>query len=164
MPNIVLIGMSGCGKTTLGKLLSRELGFLFLDTDAMIEQQGYDIRRVFAEQGEPFFRDLEYQACCQAAQHKNCVIAAGGGAVTQLRTMEALSKNALVVYLKRDLEKILQSADRGSRPLFTSEEKIARLFSERQRLYEVYADFTVENNRTLQEGLQALLSVLHTGR
>lgn len=160
MQNIVLIGMSGCGKTTLGKLLSRETDRLFIDTDEQIRLMGYDIKTVFAQQGERYFREIEYTACQQAVLHRECVIATGGGVVTQPCTMEVLSENNFVVYIKRDIEKIIMSANHQSRPLFTSDAAVRQLFEARRSLYEKYAHFVLENNESLQTALKRLSVVL----
>lgn len=160
MQNVVLIGMSGCGKTTLGKLLSRETDRLFIDTDEQIRLMGYNIKTVFAQQGEAYFREIEYAACQQAVLHRECVIATGGGVVTQPRTMKVLSENSFVVYIKRDIEKIIMSANHQSRPLFTSNEAVRQLFAARQSLYEEYANFVLENNESPQAALKGLSAIL----
>ncbi len=87
-------------------------------------------------------------------------IATGGGVVTQPRTMKVLSENSFVVYIKRDIEKIIMSANHQSRPLFTSNEAVRQLFAARQSLYEEYANFVLENNESPQAALKGLSAIL----
>ena len=85
MKNLVLIGLSGCGKSTIGRRLSRLLRMPLLDTDAMIaEAVGRSIPEIFAERGEAFFRDLESAACLAASELEGVIISPGGGAILRV--------------------------------------------------------------------------------
>lgn len=137
--------MSGCGKTTVGKLLAQMLGMRFVDVDDFIQQrQGASIKKIFAEQGEAYFRSLEKMACKELASAPSTVISTGGGAVTVRDTMQSFGL-CTVVYIKRDVEAIISTADASVRPLFTDADAVKRLYRQRKALYEKYAHFTVEN-------------------
>ena len=102
--NIVLIGMMGSGKTTVGRLLARRLGRELADTDALIEQRtGRSIPDIFARDGEPAFRALELELCRELSGRKGLVIACGGGLPMQEEAIAALKENGLVFWLDREI-------------------------------------------------------------
>lgn len=145
MNNIVLIGMSGCGKSSVGKALAERMGFAFADTDAMVEQEaGMPISEIFAQFGEPDFRRRELAACKRAAEFKGTVIATGGGIVLFEQAMAALARHGTVVFIYRDIASILQ-VERQSRPLFNGDDTIKDMYKKRYPLYVQYADIMVEN-------------------
>ena len=115
MKNIVLIGFMGCGKSTFGKKISKKLNYSFVDTDKWIEkQQGQSIPAIFASQGETAFRQMETMAAQALAKEEGLVISTGGGMVKTPATMEALSQNAVIVYLKATPEHIFQNIGENS--------------------------------------------------
>ena len=143
--NIVLIGMSGCGKSTVGRLVAEALDMSFVDVDLFLEQkEGRSISEIFACFGEPYFRRLEAEALAELAKRKNTVIATGGGAVKSPEAMECL-KNALIIFIKRDIEAIIATADSRVRPLFTDPDAVREMYEKRKALYEKYCNFSVEN-------------------
>jgi len=144
---LVLVGFMGAGKTTVGRLLSRELGWGFLDMDRRIEQRaGQKIRAIFADKGEAFFREEERQIAEEARHLHHHVIAAGGGAFAFEATREALRDGSISVWLWAPLEVLLRRVRLdGSRPLAANRETIARLFAEREpsyRLADCHVDAT----------------------
>src|SRR4051812_17046180 len=101
--NIVLIGLRGTGKTTVGKLLAQKLNRPFRDSDALIaEGAGQTIRQIFENTGESAFRDLESAVIAQLSQKDDQVLALGGGAVLRQENVAAFKTNALVVWLQAD--------------------------------------------------------------
>ena len=146
--NIILIGFMGCGKTTVGKKIARQLSRQFIDTVKYIEKsQERTISTIFAEEGEAAFRQMEQDAAAALAQEKNLVIATGGGMVKSPAAMQALSSTGLVVYLKATAEQIYQNIGSDTtRPLLQTEDKlgtIRRMMAEREELYQRYANVTV---------------------
>ena len=110
--NIVLVGMPGCGKTSVGRCLAEILEMDFIDTDLLIETNtGRKVPDIIREDGEPFFRDLERAAVAQASTGTRRVIATGGGSVLARENRDALLRNGTVVFLERDLA-FLATADR----------------------------------------------------
>ena len=162
MKNLVLIGLSGCGKSSLGRRLARRLGMPFLDTDSMIvEAEGKAIADIFAERGEAYFRDLEALACSAASEAGGAVIATGGGAVLRDRNMEALAKNAVIVFIDRHPSRILRSGSLSERPLVRDDsDKLFRLYHERLPLYRRWADATVRNGGTRRRMKGCILHIL----
>ena len=110
--NIVLIGMPGCGKTTVGQLLSQRTGKTFMDTDAMVEQAvGMTIPAYFAAEGESAFRQREQEAVAAAAGAGGRVIATGGGVILREENLRALRRSGRLVFLDRSLDKLTAAAD-----------------------------------------------------
>lgn len=139
--NIVLIGMPGCGKSTVGKLLSEKLGRELLDTDSeIVKADGRAIPEIFEKEGEPFFRALETDACKNTGKALAKIIATGGGAVMKKENRDALAQNGTIVYLKKDLS--LLALD--GRPLSKDEDAVRKIYEARKDTYEAFADFTVE--------------------
>ncbi|WP_338832826.1 Shikimate kinase [Moorella humiferrea] len=147
--NIVLIGFMGSGKTTVGKILAANLGWSFLDTDAMIEEDaGLSIKEIFARYGEQYFRELEQAAVARAAASRRAVIATGGGAVLSGVNVQRLREGNKVVWLQVGLETALQRAGvTGDRPLLQGrrQEEVAELIKHREPYY-AFADVYVETD------------------
>ncbi|MDC0834276.1 shikimate kinase [Geitlerinema sp. CS-897] len=138
--NIYLVGMMGAGKTTVGKHLAHQLGYRFLDTDAIIEQvTGTTIDEIFANEGEPAFRDIEHQVLAGVAAYQHSVVSTGGGIVTQQNNWSYL-KYGLVVWLDVRPETLFDRLrDDRSRPLLKEADPLAtlkQLLDERRSKYE----------------------------
>lgn len=139
--NIVLIGMPGCGKSTVGKILAENLQRELLDTDEeIIRADGRTIPEIFENDGETFFRELETRAVELVGKQLSKIIATGGGAVIKKENRDALKQNGTIVYLKKDLS--LLSLE--GRPLSKDEDAVRKIYEARKDIYEAFADFTVE--------------------
>ena len=161
MNNIILCGFMGSGKTVVGRELAKICGRRFVDTDELVEKkQGIPIKAIFEIYGEDFFRDLEYQICCETAELKNCVISTGGGAVTFERNVEALKKGGKIVFLDADFDTICDRiGDSTNRPLFNDREKARALFDERRPKYEAAADITVAGSMAARKTAMTIASL-----
>lgn len=156
MQNIILIGMPGCGKSTIGKRLAEKTGRLFLDADTCIRDLAHkDIPRIFAEDGEEVFRDWETKALAQLGQQSGLVIATGGGCITKDRNYPFLHQNGTVFWLQRNLD--LLPTD--GRPLSKSG-NLEDMYRIRQPLYRMFADHIIDNNGTAEETIASILEVL----
>ena len=139
--NLILIGMPGCGKSTVGNLLSQATGKAFFDTDAMVEvTAGTTIPAIFASKGEAAFRDMETEAVKEAGKQLAAVIATGGGSVLREENRAALQQNGVVIYLKKDLSILA----RDGRPLSKDAAAVHALFEKRKPIYETFADYVVD--------------------
>lgn len=154
--NLVLIGMSGGGKTTLGRAAAEILGKTFVDTDEeIIKQIGMPIADFFKEEGEAAFRTIETEVLHALSSQNNLVISTGGGIVKNPLNVDMLKRNGRILWLKRDAE-LLQSGN--GRPLAPDQAATRRLYEERLPLYTAAAETIAENNGTAEEGLSAILA------
>lgn len=144
MHNVILIGMPGCGKTSVGTLLAQRLGRPFFDADAEIERRlGCTIPAFFAREGENAFRAVETQVLAELGKRSGCVIATGGGCVTRPENYELLHQNGTLVWLRRDLSALPVDG----RPISRSR-ALSELYREREPLYRRFADICAENDDT----------------
>ena len=156
MKNIVLIGMPGCGKSTIGTLLAEKMGRTLADADEkIISLAGKSIPDIFAQDGEPTFRDWETKALTELGKQSGLVIATGGGCVTQKRNYPLLHQNGYLVWLERDCS-VLPT---DGRPLSQAND-LGKMYAVRKPLYEVFADIRVENAGTPEETVRKVLDAL----
>ncbi len=137
----------GSGKTTVGRLLAERTGRDFLDLDReIVARAGRTIPEIFAEEGEPRFRDLEQEILQEVLDRPDaCVIACGGGAVLRPENRAALREGATTVFLREDIAALYDRTRDPSRPLRSdTREGFERRYAERLPLYEEVADFEVE--------------------
>lgn len=156
MENIILIGMPGCGKSTVGALLADKLGRKLADADEeIIRLAGKPIPEIFAQDGEAVFRDWETRALSQLGKQSALVIATGGGCVTQPRNYPLLHQNGLIIWLKRDISKL----PTDGRPL-SQINPLDAMLAKRAPMYAAFADHTVSNDGTAEETVAAILSIM----
>ena len=171
--SIVLVGMMGAGKSTIGRRLSARLGIPFLDADSEIElaHAGMTIPEIFAAHGEPYFRDGEARVIARLLDSGPAVIATGGGAVMREETRDRIRDKAVSIWLKADADIIMRRVKRRSdRPLLHTadpEATIGRLIGEREPVYRL-ADLTVwsrdvPHEKIVDECIEALHGRLCAG-
>ena len=162
---IVLMGFMGTGKSEVGRRLAQRLGRAFLDTDQLVEERaGKRVAAIFADDGEPVFRQLERDAVVEAASRGGAVISVGGGAVLDPENTRTLREAGTVVYLTARPDVISRRiGDGASRPLLRDDPRgaIERLLAERGPIYSAAADVTVDTSehtadQVVQEIQQAL--------
>ena len=156
MENIILIGMPGSGKTTVGKRLAQKTGRDFVDADEeLIRYAGCSIPEIFARDGEAGFRQLETYILSQIGQKSNLVIATGGGCVTQAQNYPLLHQNGTIFCLNRDISKL----PTDGRPL-SQQNKADEMYRIRKPLYETFADNMIDNNGDPDEAVRHILLIL----
>ena len=156
MQNIVLVGMPGCGKSSIGTLLAEKLDRPFLDADAEIEKAaGMPIPDFFKLYGEAAFRDLESRVLAELGKRSGAVIATGGGAVLREENYAALHQNGTIVWLTRDLARL----PIDGRPV-SQATSLDALFAARKARYERFADHIIDNNGAPDEAVRAILEAL----
>lgn len=151
--NIVLIGMPGSGKTTIGGLLGRITGRPVCEIDKMIAQTaGKSIPAIFAEDGEDAFRQLEHDAVCQAGKNGGGIIVTGGGVVTREENYEPLHQNGRIYRVERDVAALATDG----RPLSKDIDTVKAMYEARKPMYDRFADVTVDNNGTAEAAAKAI--------
>ena len=156
MQNIVLIGMPGCGKSTVASLLAEKLGRKSVDADAeIVKLAGKSIPAIFAEDGEEAFRLLETQVLTELGQQSQRIIATGVGCGTKQRNYPLLHQNSCIFWLNRTIE--LLPTD--GRPLSQST-KLKDMYTLRKPLYEAFADHIVDNNGSCENTITQIISIL----
>lgn len=155
MGNIILIGMPGSGKSTVGKLLAEQTGKTFVDADEwIVKLAGKAIPQIFAEDGEAVFRQWEHDALTLLGKQSNQVIATGGGCVVHPNNEAVLRQNGRIFCLERQLDALCTDG----RPL-SQNVGVEELYQARKPLYEKFADHIVDNNGNPRETASAILKI-----
>ena len=159
MENIILIGMPGSGKSTVGKMLAQELGREFVDADAVLEQRaGRPITQIIPLEGEAVFRAMETEVLQDLGKRSGLVLATGGGCVTMPENYDALHRNGTIIWLRRPTA--LLPTD--GRPL-SQAGRLEELYQKRAPLYAAFGDLTAEKSGTPQETVEEILRKLEMG-
>ena len=154
--NLVLIGMPGSGKSTVGRLLAKMTGKKFIDADAfLVQKAGKTIPEIFASHGEAGFRALETQVLEELGCRSGLIIATGGGCVTRQRNYPLLHQNGTILWLQRDLDKL----PTDGRPL-SQANPLADMYTIREPLYRSFADHSIDNNADPSNTVRAILRCL----
>lgn len=152
MHNLILVGMPGSGKTTVGSLLAASLGRPFYDADGEIEKRlGCSIPAFFAKRGEVAFRAVETEVLAELGKRSGCVIATGGGCVTRGENYDLLHQNGEIIWLRRSLTELPVEG----RPVSQSR-SLPELYREREPAYRRFADFCVENEAAPEAAVEII--------
>lgn len=147
LTNIILVGMPGCGKTTVGTALAKHYGRKLVDMDALIiEKAGKSIPEIFAEQGEAGFRKIEAEVAKEVGKEKELVISTGGGVIVTPENHDALRQNGTVVFINRDID-VLPT---DGRPL-SQKNNLHEMYEKRLPLYKAICHAEVDGNGTVEE-------------
>ena len=153
--NIVLIGMPGAGKSTIGRILSDKLKYELIDTDKLIvEREECEISDIFSEKGEGYFRDLESDVIKEVSLKKNVIISTGGGAILRDENVNALKAYGRLYFLNRDLSALKPTSDR---PLADDFIKIKKLYDVRLPIYKKAADETIDGDKGIDFEISEIL-------
>ena len=156
MQNIILIGMPGCGKSTIGRRLAEKLNRPFYDADEeIVKVIGCSIPEFFAKEGEAAFRQVETQILSELGKKSSCVIATGGGCVTRAENHPLLHQNGKLIWLQRDLDRL----PKDGRPI-SQRSDLRSLYQARKTSYERFCDIMIENDRSPEETVSEILQRL----
>jgi shikimate kinase len=157
--NIVLIGMRGSGKTTVGSILARKLGRELVEMDELIAQKaGMSIPEIVTRHGWAKFRDIEAELTPAVSRRNNAIISAGGGVVTRENNIKKLKKSGVLVWLNASVDSLLERIGQDpGRPPFVNgrsqRDDMAMTLAERELLYQQAADFTVDTEHKAPEAV-----------
>lgn len=163
---VILTGFMGTGKTAVGEALAKSLGYKFLDTDLMVEEEvGRSITEIFEKEGEAAFRTYEKKMVHKALTRENIVVATGGGAVLDPENLKLMKENGIVVGLAASPEMILQRISKmDTRPLLKTEDqlkKIKGLLSERSPYYREADKIVDTTSKPIQTTVEEILTLLN---
>jgi shikimate kinase len=156
--NIVLIGFMGSGKSCVAKRLSEKLNMPYVDADSIIEEEEKrEISQIFAEDGEPYFREKEVEVIKRLSEKRGYIISTGGGCVLESENIENLKKRGRLFFLKTEPEAVYKRIkDDGSRPLLNLKDPLRRireLLRVRTPIYESCADCIIDTSNLTIEGV-----------
>lgn len=159
--NIVLIGMPGSGKTTIGKEIAKKLNMNFFDMDEMIEnKECKSISEIF-KNGEDYFRNLETDCVKNLSEKSSIVISTGGGIVKRKENMEYFKKNSIIIFINRHPDNIVMDVDIQKRPLLQNGiENVYKLYNERFDLYKKYCDLEILNDDTIECAVNKIITFI----
>ncbi|MFL2078598.1 shikimate kinase [Marinilactibacillus psychrotolerans] len=156
--NLVLIGMTGSGKTSIGRKLSAQLAAPFIDTDLYIESLTNQTISALFEISEQYFRTVESEVCKKlASEVTHTVLSCGGGVVLNQENIQKLKQTGSIVFIDRPVDDIFQDIQTQNRPLLKDgKNKLYQLYKDRIDLYREAADFIVENRSTMDDVIQEI--------
>ena len=159
--NIILVGMPGCGKTTIGEMIAEKLNYDFCDLDEyIVEKENMSIDEMF-EKGEDYFRDIESSGVRDISEMKNTVISTGGGVVKREGNVDILKENGLIIFIDRPIENIISDVDTDSRPLLKDgKDRLYKLLDERYDLYQDCCDIDVINDCDIEELVEKIVRLI----
>lgn len=159
--NIVLIGMPGSGKSTIGYMLSKKLNMNFIDMDGYIEQnENKSIKEMF-QISEEYFRDAETRNSITLSKLNSHVIATGGGIIKRQENINSFKESSIIVFINRPLSNIMQDIDTDIRPLLSEgKAKLYQLYNERINLYKEYCDIEIVNDSKISDAVDQIINLL----
>lgn len=158
---ILLIGMPGCGKSTIGEKLSNKINYEFYDMDKYIEEISNSTVKELFNINEEYFRNYETRACEELSNKNKIVISSGGGVIKRKKNIDFFKKKGIIIFIDRPIENILKDVDTSSRPLLAEgKSKLYNLYSERYNLYNDYCDMKIVNDTTFEEALDKIIKAI----
>ena len=155
--NIILIGMPGCGKSTVGKILAEMTDKNFVDTDSLIVEKHGNISDIFEKYGEKTFREFETDAVKEASKSNSLIIATGGGAILKDENVDALKSNGIVFFIDRPLESLIPTDDR---PLAKDKDAIINRYNERYEKYIASAHVVIKADCTPEDVAKKIINYM----
>ena len=156
--NIVLIGMPGCGKSTIGKELANALDKEYVDTDELIEKEiNTEIKNFLSEENENEFRDIESKIVDKVSLLNNKIISTGGGVIKRKSNIKSLLANGIIIFIDRKIDDIKTD---DSRPLSSNIEKLKKLYNERYQIYNDVCDYKIINDKEIEDALNEIIKII----
>lgn len=161
MKNIVLIGIMGCGKTTIAKLLAQKLGMQVVDIDEyLVDKYQQTIPEMFAI-SEEYFREREAICCKEVANLEGRIISTGGGIINNEENVQVLKNTGILIYLDRPIEHIISDVETSSRPLLKDgPQKLYELYQERHQKYLAACDYHIINDQGIYFIVDKIIEIL----
>ena len=161
--HVFLVGMAGAGKTSLGRRLVSNLNLRFVDTDQRVSEiVGMSVLDIFAQFGEPFFRNAEAGILMELIGQSPCVVSTGGGLPTNMENVLLMKNHGIIIHVDRPLDQILSDIKLERRPTLAggSHENVIDQYNERIGYYKACADLRLDNSHGYAAGIQALTQMV----
>lgn len=159
MNNIYLIGMPGCGKSTIGKIVSEKLNLKHIDADEYLENKYCQtIPQIFALNGEDDFRQKESSVISELSNMSGVLVSTGGGVVTKENNKNVMKNSGTVVYIHTTPENILKNSNLSGRPLLKDKTRIYDIYKARINLYKDFADIIIDNNSNIESAANQIIN------
>ena len=161
MNNIYLIGMPGCGKSTIGKIISKRLKLKHIDADEYLENKySQTIPNIFSLYGEDDFRKKESIVIEELSKMNNLLVSTGGGVVVKDRNKEIMKNSGAVVFIDTTPDNILKNSSLSGRPLLNDKNRIYEIYKSRINLYKDFADIVIDNNSSIDTAANEIIKYL----
>lgn len=162
MKNVYIVGMMGAGKTCIGKIVAQKKKCRFIDTDTFVENRaGMSVAEIFEAEGEVGFRKRETETLRFLAKKQNCIISTGGGIILRDENIELMRKSGTVIWLKRDLHKVLESRRIRTRPLLAKDPAVIfDLMKQRKERYRKSCHHEVSNDDDRMVAVYEILRII----
>lgn len=158
---ILLIGMPGCGKSTIGEELANKINYDFCDMDKYIEEISNSTVKELFNISEEYFRDYETLACKELSNKSKIIISSGGGVIKRKKNIDFFKDKGIIIFIDRSIEDILKDVDTSSRPLLSDgKSKLYNLYSERYNLYNNYCEIKIVNDTTIEETIDKIIKII----
>lgn len=158
---ILLIGMPGCGKSTIGEELANKINYDFCDMDKYIEEISNSTVKELFNISEEYFRDYETLACKELSNKSKIIISSGGGIIKRKKNIDFFKDKGIIIFIDRPIEDILKDVDTSSRPLLSDgKSKLYNLYSERYNLYNNYCEIKIVNDTTIEETIDKIIKII----
>jgi len=161
MNNIYLIGMPGCGKSTIGKIIADRLNLKHIDADKFLEDKYFQtIPDIFRMYGEEDFRQKESTVIEELSKMSDILVSTGGGVVVRENNKEIMKNSGIVVFIDTTPDNILKNSSLSGRPLLNDKNRIFEIYKSRIDLYKDFADIIIENNSSIETAADEIIKYL----
>ena len=161
MNNIYLIGMPGCGKSSIGKIISQKLNLKHIDADEYLENKySKTIPQIFALNGEEDFRKKESAVIKELSGMSDLLVSTGGGVVEKEINKSVMKKSGTIVFIHTTPENILKNSNLSGRPLLKDKTRIYDIYKARINLYKDFADIIIDNNTDIESAVNQIINAM----
>ncbi|MBD7915773.1 shikimate kinase [Clostridium sp. Sa3CUN1] len=163
---ILLIGMPGSGKTTIGKEVAKKINYNFCDMDDYIERISKSTVKELFNKSEEFFRDYESRACIELSNVKEkIIISSGGGVIKRKENINCFKNKGIIIFIDRPIENIVKDVNTDTRPLLKDgKTKLYNLYTERYNLYNDYCQYKITNDKDIENTISKVIDIIESDK